>query len=113
MDKWIQLAIKVPAIIGGIMGIVERVRGRGNGAEKHAEVVASIPEALALTELAAGRDLFNDATIAKLRDEYMAAVALGINAKREVERIQAEAQAIIERTRTALEAGILAKKPAA
>ena len=109
--NWGAFALKLPVLIMGIMDIAEKVRGRSGGKEKHDAVVDALPAALELIELGAGKDLLNDATVIALRDEYIKAQALVINAKREAERLVAEAQAIADRARAALEAGILAKQP--
>ena len=109
--NWGAFALKLPMLIGGLMDLSERFKGRGNGKDKHDAVVASLPEMIELLEFGAGRDVLNDAAIMALRDEYIAAQALVINAKREADRIVVEAQAIAERARAALQQGILAKQP--
>ena len=109
--NWGAFALKLPVLIMGLMDIVEKVRGRQGGQAKHDAVVENLPLAVELIELGAGRDVLNDATVIQLRDEYIRAQALVINAKRQAEQLVAEAQAIADRARTALEAGILATQP--
>lgn len=92
--NWLLFVTKLPTIIQGAVVIVDKIKG-AKGAEKKAAVVEAIPEAIELTEFAAGKDIFNDAEIANLRDAA----------------IDAEAAAL--KARNALKAGILAKKPAA
>jgi len=105
-----EFVTKLPAVIMGIMAIVERVRN-AKGAEKHRAVVEALPESAALAEFATGRDLFNDETLAALRDEFIAAEALVLNARRDAMKLVVDAVAARERVRKLLEAGILAKSP--
>lgn len=109
--NWGAFALKLPALIMGLMDIVERVRGRSGGKEKHDAVVEALPDMVALAEFGAGKDLLNDPAIVALRDEYIRAQALVINARREALRIVDEAEAIADRARAALHQGILAKQP--
>ena len=90
--NWMAFALKLPAVIGGIVGIVEKVKA--SGADKKAAVIAALPDSIALAEFAAGRDVFNDPAVAKLRDALI------------------DAEAAVVKAREALKAGLLAKKPA-
>ena len=85
------------------------MKGRSGGKEKHAAVVASLPAAVELLEFGAGKDLLNDDTIMALRDEYIKAQALVLNARRQAQEIIAQAEGIAETAKKALEVGILAK----
>ena len=90
--NWIAFALKLPAVIGGIVGIVEKVKA--SGPDKKAAVMAALPESIALAEFAAGRDLLNDPGVAALV------------------RAVIDAEAAVVKARAALKAGLLAKKPA-
>ena len=90
--NWMAFALKLPAVIGGIVGIVEKVKA--SGADKKAAVIAALPDSIALAEFGAGRDVFNDPAVAKLRDSLI------------------DAEAAVVKAREALKAGLLAKKPA-
>lgn len=90
--NWMAFALKLPAVIGGIVGIVEKVKASG-GAKK-AAVLAAVPESVALAEFAAGRDLLNDPAVAELVSAVI------------------DAEAAVLKAREALRAGLLAKTPA-
>ena len=88
--NWLQFALKLPMVIAGIMGIVQKVKD-AKGPDKKAAVLAAVPESLALAEFAAGRDLLNDPVIAELVSVYI------------------DAEKVAMKARDALKAGILAK----
>lgn len=88
--NWIGFALKLPAVIGGIVGIVQKVKA--SGADKKAAVIAALPESIALAEFAAGRDLLNDPAVAELVSALI------------------DAEAAVVKAREALKAGLLAKK---
>lgn len=88
--NWIGFALKLPAVIGGIVGIVQKVKA--SGADKKAAVIAALPESIALAEFAAGRDLLNDPAVAELVSALI------------------DAEAGVVKAREALKAGLLAKK---
>ena len=90
--NWLQFALKLPMVIAGIMGIVQKVKD-AKGPDKKAAVLAAVPESLALAEFAAGRDLLNDPVIADLVSVYI------------------DAEKVAMKARDALKAGILAKEP--
>ena len=92
MNNWLAFALKLPAVIGGIVGIVQKVKA--SGADKKAAVIAALPESVALAEFAAGRDLLNDPAVAELVNALI------------------DAEAAVVKAREALKAGLLAKKPA-
>lgn len=85
------LAMKLPVIIQASMKVAKHFKGEGK--DKKAAVLASIPDALEAMEAVAGRDLLNDETIAGLVSAFIDAEALAL------------------KTRKALEEGILAKRP--
>lgn len=88
--NWITFALKLPAVIAGIMSIVQKVRG-ASGVDKKAAVLAAVPESLALLEFAAEKDVLNDASVQQLISVYI------------------DAEAVALKARDALRAGILAK----
>ena len=90
--NWIAFVLKLPAVIGGIVSIVEKVKA--SGPDKKAAVIAALPESIALAEFAAGRDLLNDPAIAQLVSALV------------------DAEAATVKAREALKAGLLAKKTA-
>ena len=91
--NWTGFLLKLPAVIGGIVGIVQKVKA--SGPDKKAAVLAALPESIALAEFAAGRDLLNDPAVAQL----VSAVV--------------DAEAALLKAREALKTGLLAKKAAA
>jgi hypothetical protein len=52
-------ALKLPAVIGGVMGIVSKVKDAPKEAKVQA-VIDSIPDSVALAEFSVGKDLLND-----------------------------------------------------
>ena len=62
--NWTTFLFKLPMVIGGIVGIIDKVRA--SGADKKAAVLAVLPESIALAEFSVGRDLLNDPAIAQL-----------------------------------------------
>lgn len=88
--NWLAFALKLPAVIGGIVGIVERVKA--SGTDKKAAVIAALPDSIALAEFAAGRDLLNDPAVAQLVSALV------------------DAEAAVVKARAALKAGLLAKQ---
>lgn len=93
-NKVAGFAVKLPLVIRGTMTIVEKIKGADGKAKKDA-VLESVPEAIAIAEYAAGKDLLNDPVIQELMSAYVDAEAAAMKAK------------------AALQAGILAKQPAA
>lgn len=89
--NWLLFAAKLPAVVSGIMAIVQKVKD-AKGSDKKAAVIAAIPESIALAEFGAGRDLLNDKAVADLLSVYIDAEKAAMKAK------------------AALQAGILAKK---
>jgi hypothetical protein len=89
---WLQFALKLPMVIGGIMSIVQKVQG-ASGSQKKAAVLDAIPDSVSLIEFAAGRDLLKDETIAGLVSTYI------------------DAEKVALKAREALKAGILSKAP--
>ena len=88
--NWMAFALKLPMVISGIMGIVQKVKG-ASGPDKKAAVLDAVPESLSLIEFAAGRDLLKDGVIAGLVSAYI------------------DAEKVALKAREALKAGILAK----
>lgn len=109
--NWGAFAVKLPSVILGAMQIVEKVKS-AKGPEKKAAVLDHVDEAIELAEFAAGRDVFNDAALLALRDQYIHAEALVLNARRDAARIVSEAVDVALQAKRALEAGLLAKKAA-
>lgn len=93
-DKWVLLAMKLPGLIQGSMRIVQRIKN-ADGKQKKDAVIESIPEAIELTEFGVGKDLVNDPAIQQLISAYIDAEKVAMKAK------------------AALQAGVLAKQPAA
>ena len=91
MSGWVQFLIKLPAVIGGIVGIIDKVKA--SGADKKAAVLAALPESVALAEFISGRDLLNDPAIQPAIDAVI------------------EAEVALLKARNALKAVLLAKKP--
>lgn len=91
--NWMAFALKLPMVISGIMGIVQKVKS-ASGPDKKAAVLAAVPESLSLIEFAAGRDLLKDESIAQLVSAYI------------------DAEKVALKAREALKVGILAKAPA-
>jgi hypothetical protein len=54
---------KLPLVVFGLVGIVNKVKGADKGAKVDA-VLQAIPESLSLAEFAAGKDLLNDTEVA-------------------------------------------------
>jgi hypothetical protein len=71
--------MKLPVVISGIMGIVEKFRVPG--ADKKAVVLGAIPESLELVEFLADRNLLNDPVVKDLISAYIDAEAKVINIK--------------------------------
>jgi hypothetical protein len=84
-NSLLQLIIKLPIIITGIMAIVEKFKVPG--ANKKAVVLAAIPESLELAELLAGRDLLNDPVVKDLISDYIDAEARVINIKNKLRTV--------------------------
>jgi hypothetical protein len=55
-------ALKLPAVIGGVMGIVSKVKDAPKDAKVQA-VIDSIPDSVALAEFSVGKDLLNDEAV--------------------------------------------------
>ena len=87
--NWTAFLLKLPMVIGGIVGIVERVKA--SGPDKKAAVMAALPESIALVDFAAGKDLLNDHAIAQLVSALV------------------DAEAAVFKARDALKQGLLAK----
>ena len=90
--NWLNFVDKLPLLIKGTMIVVQKIKS-ATGPEKKAAVLEAIPEAIALTEFGAGRDLVADEGIAALIGAYIDAEKAAMKAK------------------DALKAGILAKAP--
>ena len=89
--SWVQFLIKLPVVIGGIVGIIEKVKA--SGPDKKAAVLDALPESVALAEFTLGRDLLNDPAI---RPAIEAVV---------------DAEAALLKARQALKAVLLTKQP--
>lgn len=63
---------KLPLVVFGLVGIVNKVKGADKGAKVDA-VLQAVPESLALTEFAAGKDLLNDAEVVNFLKALVAA----------------------------------------
>jgi len=85
-------ASKLPVVIFGIKGIIDRVKG-ASAEDKRRAIIESISDSVALAEFTAGKDLLQDAEVAKL-----------LNALLEAEQVVADARA-------ALKAMIIKKGP--
>ncbi len=76
--NWIAIATRAPGIIRGAVQIVQRIKAPG--ADKKAAVIASIPEAEALIEAGANKDIFNEPAIAQLVSACIDAEAAAVKA---------------------------------
>lgn len=86
--NWTAVATRLPGVIRGAVQIAKHFKT--SGADKKAAVIASIPEAEALIEAGANRDIFNEPAIAQLVDALL------------------EAEVAVLKAQEALKAGLLA-----
>lgn len=91
--NWLAFAVKVPELIKGTMLVVDKIKD-APGPSKKAAVIDSVPAALALSEFAAGRDVFNDPAVLELVSAYI------------------DAEHAAQKAKHALHEGLLAKAPA-
>jgi hypothetical protein len=88
---WSKFLVRLPAVIVGTVGIVERVKGASDENKKEA-VLGAVLESVSLTEFTMGKDLLNDEQIFKL----VSAVV--------------DAEMAVVKAKELLKAGILAKR---
>ena len=96
LDLIVQIAIKLPAVISGLMAIVERVKG-AKGGEKKAAVLDSIPASVSLIELGLNRDLLNDDEVKHAIDAFIEAEHAVMKAKDAAEKVREALKAIVVR----------------
>lgn len=65
---WLRLGVTVITLLPKLIGLVEKAKGSGSGAEKRATVKDIILTAVEATEGVVGRDLLNDPDVAKAYD---------------------------------------------
>ena len=62
---WGKFALKLPLVISGIVGIVNKVKGASKE-DKLQAVLDSVPESVSLAEFSVDKDFLNDPAIAQL-----------------------------------------------
>jgi hypothetical protein len=77
---WINIVTRATLMIPTLVATVQKIKN-AKGQEKHDAVAASVEDFLGASEFIAGKDLFNDANILKLRDEAIAAEKAALRAR--------------------------------
>ncbi len=90
---WAQYILKVPAVVAGITGIINMVKGASDKDKKEA-VMAAVMTSVSLAEYVASKDLLKDEQISKLMSSVV------------------EAEMAVLKARDALKEGLLAAKTA-
>lgn len=71
---------KLPLVVFGLVGIVNKVKGADMGSKIDA-VLAAVPESLSLVEFAAGKQLLNDAEVQTFLQALVAAEHAALDAR--------------------------------
>lgn len=77
---WMKYAFKLPAVVSGVTGIINLVRGASHE-DKKAAIVAAVQSSVALAEFAAGHDLVKDDAINRLIEAVIDAEAAVLRAR--------------------------------